>query len=57
MDLSQRAAAMLGISRSGLAPVAIVALLAPPRPVTWQFATRPIRRAEHGRHYRAAISS
>jgi rare lipoprotein A len=57
MDLSQRAAAVLGMHRSGLAPVAIVALLTPPSPIKWQLHARPIRHAYRGRHYRAAISS
>jgi rare lipoprotein A (peptidoglycan hydrolase) len=57
MDLSQRAAAVLGMNRTGLAPVAIVALLRPPSPVKWQLHARPIRHAYRGRRYRAAISS
>jgi rare lipoprotein A (peptidoglycan hydrolase) len=57
MDLSQRAAAVLGMNHSGLAPVAIVALLTPPSPVKWQFLVRPTRHAYRVRHYRGAISS
>ena len=57
MDLSQRAAAVLGMNRTGLASVAIVAVLAPPQPARWQLGARPIRHAYRGRRYRAAISS
>lgn len=57
MDLSQRAAAVLGMNRTGLAPVAIVALLRPSRPVQWQFVSRPMRHADRRHRYRAAISS
>lgn len=57
MDLSQRAATVLGMSRTGLAPVAIVALLGSSSPVKWQLGARPIRHAYRSHRYRALISS